>query len=446
MLRRLLCLFSLYRFGRDLARFKAQALLAGLPTACLHLPLTKKAKRKLRLISEDRPGLFLRQSGVSMQTLAAFFALYPDIAGRCRSDLLAKAADTMTEFADTADQKEQKQFVCLLKIFYTLAGRNPVYKQLAEKFEHLGGTELDFRFEAAALERLHDHFYEDDCLTTLLPDWPRTTKEHLTLIPYDGLRALSDSSDKEKTVRCLIKAVVLMILRDGFVVMPSAAGCRCDNTGTPYFIRSRLPVELSAQERLFLSSFLEALCAKDYRQAAKALLTSGFMPAFFPAPRLIRLIEDADRRSALLTAGQKADCFLKYFADNGIFLPFSLRYCVFSLKKTEHLCRTFLKAQGDIWLHGKTEFFDFLDKGKALPLNTQNNAADIRTAFGLAPHHAERLAIQNKKIPSFQEDPEKIPDILYRHTWGSRFQPRGRHRLIITLLILTVLTVGLFLI
>ena len=414
MLRRLLCLFSLYRFGRDLARFKAQALLAGLPTACLHLPLTKKAKRKLRLISEDRPGLFLRQSGVSMQTLAAFFALYPDIAGRYRSDLLAKAADTMTEFADTADQKEQKQFVCLLKIFYTLAGRNPVYKQLAEKFEHLGGTELDFRFEAAALERLHDHFYEDDCLTTLLPDWPRTTKEHLTLIPYDGLRALSDSSDKEKTVRCLIKAVVLMILRDGFVVMPSAAGCRCDNTGTPYFIRSRLPVELSAQERLFLSSFLEALCAKDYRQAAKALLTSGFMPAFFPAPRLIRLIEDADRRSALLTAGQKADCFLK--------------------------------AQGDIWLHGKTEFFDFLDRGKALPLNTQNNAADIRTAFGLAPHHAERLAIQNKKIPSFQEDPEKIPDILYRHTWGSRFQPRGRHRLIITLLILTVLTVGLFLI
>lgn len=100
-----------------------------------------------------------------------------------------------------------------------------------------------------------------------------------------------------------------MILRDGFVVTPSPTACRVDETGLLYFTRARLPVLLSAQERQFLSSFLAALRVKDYPRAAKALLTSGFPPAFFPAPRLIRLIEETDRHAALLLTGQKADCF-----------------------------------------------------------------------------------------------------------------------------------------
>ncbi len=445
MLRRLLCLSGLYRFSRSLARFNSQTILGGLPWDFLFLRKSKTPFEDLPRTPEERLGRFLEQSGPGIQTLAAFFALYPDAAGRGRADLLARAADTMTVFANAADQNEQKQFVRILKIFYTLAGRDPFFKQLAENFEHILGAEVDFRFEAAALERLNDHFYEDDCLKTLLPDWPRTSKDRLVLLSSPDLLPLPDTPDRKKTVSCLIKSAVLMILRDGFVVTPSPTACRVDETGLLYFTRTRLPVLLSAQERQFLSSFLAALRVKDYPRAAKALLTSGFPPAFFPAPRLIRLIEETDRHAALLLTGQKADCFLKHFADNGIFFPFSIRYCVFALKKTEELCRTTLKTDGDIWQNGKTEFSDFLDTGKKAALKAENNAADIRLAFGLAPHHAERLAIQNKKTPFFQENPEKIPDLLYRHTLAARFQPRGRRRGLLLLFIAACLLAGLFL-
>lgn len=443
MLRRLSCLLTLYRFSRDLARFKSQAVLSGLPADFLLLRAAKAPFKDLPSSPEGRLGRFLEQAGAGIQTLAFFFALYPDIAGRGRADLLARAAETMTRFADTADQNEQKQFIRILKVFYTLAGQDSFFKQLAEDFEHILDEEIDFRFEAAALERLNDHFYEDDCLKTLLPDWPHTGKDRLALLPEPDLRPLQESPDRKKTVSCLIKSVILMILRDGFVVMPSLPACRTDDTGLLYFTRARLPILLSRQERLFISSFLEALCAKDYPQAAKALLASGFLPPFFSAPRLIRLIEETDKHAALLLTGQKADCFLKHFADNGIFFPFSIRYCVFALKKTEELCRITLKTDGDIWQNGKTEFSDFLTKGKTAAVKQENNTADIQTAFGLTPHHAERLAIQNKKTPFFQKNPEKIPELLYRHTLASRFRPSGRRKKLIILFITACLLAGL---
>lgn len=425
-------MFTLYRFGRDLARFDLQELLNGLPAAFPLPRVSRTLPETACPVPEERLARFLEQAGAGMQTLASFFALYPETAGRSRSDLLAKAAFNMAAFAETADQNEQKRFVRILKVFYTLAGQSPYFKRLAGKFEHMAGEEIDFRFEAAALERLNDSFYEDDCLKTLLPDWQKTGKDRLVLQGGTNLRPLRETPDVKKTVSRLVESVVLMILRDGFVVMPSPAACRVDDTGTPYFTRARMPVALSPQERLFLASFLEALCAKDYPQAAKALLTSGFPPPFFSAPRLIRLIEEADRHAALLLTGQKADCFLKHFADNGIFFPFAVRYCVFALKRTEELCGTVLKTNGDIWLNGKKAFFDFLDKGKQIPPIRENEAAEFQAAFGLSPHHAEQLAVQNKKTPFFQENPDKIPDLLYRHTLAARFQPaKGRKKGII---------------
>lgn len=162
---------------------------------------------------------------------------------------------------------------------------------------------------------------------------------------------------------------------------------------------------------------LEALCVKDYPRAAKALITAGFLPPLFPVPRLIRLIEETDRHAALLLNGQKADCFLKHFADNGIFFPYSIRCCVFALKKTEELCRTTLKTDGDIWQNGKTEFSDFLAKGKTAPFKQKSNMADIQTAFGPSPHHVERLAIQNKRMPFFRKTRKKFPNYSTGIRW-----------------------------
>lgn len=428
LLRRLSCLFSLYRFSRDLARFESQTILSGFPADFLLKQASKTSFKDLPQTPEERLGLFLKQAGPSLQTLAAFFSLYPEVAGTDRSSLLSDAIDRMPEFTDKASSDEQKRFERILKIFYTLTNKDPCLKHLAEKFENLLNEDVDFRFKAAALERLNDNFYEDDCLKTLIPDWLKTDKNKLSLISNPDLRFLQASANKEKTASCLIKSVILMILRDGFVIAPTSAVCRTDASGTLYFINACLPVLLSDRERIFISSFLKSLCAKDYQQAAKTLLTSGFSPAYFPPPRLIRLIEETDRQTDLLPPGRKADYFLKSFADNGIFFPFAVRYCVFAIKNAEKLCRTELNAENSIWQNGKTEFSDFLTKGKEISSFAQRNTEDILSAFSLEPHHAERLALQHKKAPSFQENPKKIADLLYNHTMAARFQPSDRRK------------------
>ncbi len=441
LLRRLSSLFTLYRFSRDLARFESQTILRGFPADFLLKQTIKSPLQKLPQTQEERLGLFLKQEGSSLQTLAFFFALYPEIAGRARSDLLSAAVDQITEFSDNINPHERKRAVKILKTFYTLAGKDPYLKRLAEQFENLLDEELDFRFNAAALERLNDNFYEDDCLKTSLPDWLKTDKNQLFLMPVPDLRSLSDSPDKAKTASCLIKSVILMIFRDGFIIAPTNAACRTDGSGKLYFTRSRLPVLLSDKERIFISTFLESLSAKDYRQAAKALLTSGFSPTYFSVPRLIRLIEETDRNAVSMLTGQKADYFLTNFTDNGFSFPFSIRYCIFALKKAETLCQTTLNTNGDIWQNGKTEFSDFLDKGKSVSSQSEKNTQDIQSAFSLAPHHTERLALQHKKVPSFQENPKKIADILYSRTMAARFQPSGRRKKLAIFFIIAVLSI-----
>ena len=446
MFRRLSCVFNLYCFSRHLARFKAQSILSGLPFDALFLKSIKSELKDLPSNPEEQLGSFLKQSGITLQTLAAFLALYPDLIGRNKADLLTRSCNIITDPAYTIDQNEQKLFVRIFKIFYTLSkGKNSFCLSVAQECEHILSNETDFRFEAADMERLNDLFYEDTCLKTLLPDWFKTHKNQLVLMPFKNLKPLCDSTNKEKTASCLIKAVTLMILRDGFIVMPSPSVCRVDESGQLYFTRARLSVALTDQERFFISSFVEALRLKNYAQAAKVLLMSGYLPSLFSAPRLIRLIEDADYHASFLPIGQKADCFLKAFADNHIFFPFTLRYCVFVLKQTELLCGTYLKINGDIWLKAQQEFSDFLTKGKNITLKSPSLSSDIQTAFGLSAHHAEQLALQNKKIPSFQESPKKICDILYRHTLAARFQStKKQHRLILTFLILFCLLIGLF--
>lgn len=445
MFRKISCLFDLYLFSRELARFDCQSVLKGLPVEFLNLKKTKKRQKNLPPTPEERLSVFLNNAGICEQTAASFFALFPDIVGRYGADLLARATNSLENHAKSTDLKDQKRFLNILKVFYTFAGRNPDLKSTAEQFEQILGYNFDFRFEAAALERLHDHFYEDDFCRVALPDWKNTHKHILTLSDEPSCKELSASSDKKKTAVNLAKTVVLMILRDGFVVMPSKGVCKVDENANLFLTRARTPVAFSDQERVFISSFLHALTRKDYPQAAKALLTSGQIPSFFSPARLINLIEQTDRHASLLLPGQKADCFLKSFADNGIRLPFSVRYCVMALKRTEELCQNVLNVHGNIWEETVCEFSDFLEKGKNSPSGAKADPTDIQTAFGLDPHHAERLAFQNKKLPSFQEDLQKIPEILHRHTIAARFQNKRHHTVVkILFLCFLSLSIGLF--
>ena len=446
MFRKLSCLFSLYVFSRQLARFNCQSVLKGLPGEFLNLKKTKKTQKNLPTSPEEKLSFFLNSAGVCEQTAASFFALYPDISGKHKANLLEKASNLTEHLAKSTDLNDQKQFLRMLKVFYTFAGKNPDLKQTAELFEQILDRETDFRFEAAALERLHDHFYEDDCFNVALPDWSNTHKHILTLNNNDALKNLAESDDKKKTAVSLAKTVVLMILRDGFVVLPAQSVCKVDKNANIFLTRARMPLSLSDQERLFISSFLISLTRKDYTQAAKTLLTSGFLPPFFPPARLIKLIEQTDRHASLLLAGQKADCLLKSLSDNGVRLPFSLRYCVMTLKRTEKLCQNVLNIQENIWEYTSREFADFLEKGTNSFSCVKTNPADIQKAFGLDPHHAERLSFQNKKIPYFQEDLKRIPEMLYNHTLAARFQKK-RHRLSagFVFLCLLGLSIGMFL-
>lgn len=409
-------LFALYRYGRDLARFDAQSVLAPLPARFLTQRPSKKKAPDLPETPADRLSLYLQNAGVAEQTAAAFFALYPDIAGRAASGLAARSSGA-TVPADTLEKGRPES---VLHLFFALAKGNAAAATLAHDFEAVLDAESDFRLEAAALERLNDSFCDDDCLSTALPDWAHTRKERLVLHPLPDLPPLSAAPDKAKTAAALIRTVVLMILRDGFVVAPSAAVCRADDAGTIFMTRARLPVILSAKERETLSLFLAALNAKDYKAAAKALLTSELLPPLFPALRLIRLIEEADRHAALLLSGQKADCFLHHFAQAGIFFSRAVRTCIFAMKRAEDLCRTEIGVNGDIWQTAAADYAAFRDRGLNINTAPLLDAEDLKLAFGIAPHHAERLRVQGKKAPEFQQDFKKIPEMLNRRTFAGR--------------------------
>lgn len=409
-------LFALYRYGRDLARFDAQGVLAPLPARFLTQRPSKNKAADLPETPAERLSLYLRNAGVAAQTAAAFFALYPDIAGRAASDQAARSSG-ITVPADTLEKDGSES---LLRLFYALAKGDAAATALAQEFESVLDAESDFRLEAAALERLNDSFCDDGCLSAALPDWAQTRKERLVLQPLPDLRPLSASPDKAKTAATLVRTVVLMILRDGFVVAPSTAVCRANDTGTLFMTRARLPAALSAKERETLSLFLAALNGGDCKAAAKALLTSGLLPPLFSAPRLIRLIEETDRHTAPLLTGQKADCFLHHFAQNGIFFSRAVRTCVFAMKRAEDLCHTEIGVNDDIWQAAAADYAAFRDKGLNIDAAPLLDAEELKRTFGVAPHHAERLRVQGKKTPEFQQDFKKIPEMLNRRTFAGR--------------------------
>lgn len=414
-------LCALYRYGRDLARFDAQDVLDALPARFLTRFPSKNKMSGLPETTAARLSLYLNGAGVAEQTAAAFFALYPDVAGRVKSDLAARSSGATVP----ADTLERNGAELLLRLFYALAKGDAAAMALARDFESVLDAESDFRLEAAALERLNDAFCDDDCLSAALPDWTQTRKERLVLRPLPDLRPLSATPDKAKTAADLVRTTVLMILRDGFVVAPSAAVCRTDDMGRLYLTRARMPAVLSAKERETISLFSAALNRGDYNAAAKALLTSGLLPPLFSAPRLIRLIKETDRHAALLPTGRKADCFLHGFAQAGVFFSRAVRTCVFAMKRVEDLCRVEIGVNGDIWQAAAADYAAFRDKGLNIDTVPLLDADGLKRAFGVAPHHAERLRVQGKKAPAFQQDLKKIPEILNRHTFSGRINAAG---------------------
>ena len=415
--------YRLYAFSRRLAEFRSEIVLKDLPLRFLTQRSGRKAMPDLPEELENRLMHFLIRYGIPEQTLATYLALYPDMTGNNLSELFFRSVWNLPDFPEQMEEADQKRAVELLELFYTLCLHQKISKQPAEQFEHLLNQELDLRLEASMLERLHDSFYEDETVCIALPDWLNTTKNRLTL-QEKKLLPLRDSPNKQKTANALARAVVSMLFRDGILIIPSNAACRTDNKGNLYLIRARMPLVLTEKERLFISSFIEAMHTGNYQAAAKALLTAEY--ATGSTASLTPLIKRIEKETHHLTLVQKAETFLNELYLNGFPLPFFMRYCVQALKATEKLCHQELGFHQDFWLAAGADFSDFMLKGKNIRSTFQETATQFRQAFSFTPHQEEQLTMQSRKPPAFQKDANKLSEILLHQTIAAQFQPKRR--------------------
>ncbi|MBR1777600.1 MAG: hypothetical protein IJ752_03320 [Alphaproteobacteria bacterium] len=417
LFRKPLYAYDLYAFSRRLAEFRSQSVLKTLPLRFLTQPSGHKVLSDLPENETDRLTLFLRHSGVPEQTLAVYSALYPDVIGEDLANSLFQSFWQLPAFPDKISGQDQKRSIRLLKLFYALSLEQKAPAELIERFEGFLREALDFRLEAAALEQFNDAFYEYDHIHAVLPDWPKTTKNELVLQRPPSLLPLRDSPNKTKTAAALTQAVVSMLFRHGLLLLPVPAACQTDASGNLYFVRIRFPLVLTQKERFFLSSFTESLTTRNYSAAVGALSAFGYAAA-----DTALLLEQIDQETSLMTPAEKAEAFLKKLPT----APFFMRYGVSVLKATEALCRQELGIGQKLWSSAAEELADALPQGKTARPIFQKTADQFRQIFSFAPHQLERLEMQNKKIPTFQTNPEKLSEMLTRQTIGAQFHSKRR--------------------
>ena len=408
--------FTLYSLGRCLSAYGLQDILSRLPLR--FFTQTSRETKELPESSEERASLFLTRHGIPEQTLAAYLALYPDITGKNTADLLQKTLRFLPSFPSEISQNDTKQCIKLTALFYALCLHYKVPARLAEQFEKFSSETMDLRLEAAALERFNDSFYEDEYVGFVLPDWEKTQKNILVLNNDLNLKPLKETTNGNKTAEGLIRTVNAMILRDGFLTIPSIATCRCDDEGKLYFTHATRSVSFSKQEHQILRSLIRAFMSKNYASAIGALRAIGYQPC----PEINLLLKKADEEAANLPLAQKADVLLKCLIQNGLFLPFFIRYAVHALTETENLCLSVLQTTPP-WHTAKEEFSLFISTERKEPFKTSETAF-FNEVFSFEKHQTERLELQGKKLPSFQQDSSLIPDILYRQTIGAGFKPK----------------------
>lgn len=440
MFQTLLSMHRLYLFSRRLARYGVQDVLAGLPFSFLLTRPSKEQRQDMPVEKEKRLALALAENGPVFQAPAGYFCLYPETTGDQRARLLFNALTAMPELPPELPAQTRTDFIGLLEILYTLSKKYPqiLPKERVENFERTCFTKTDMRFEAADMERLRDNFYDSDCLGVFQPDWLKTTE---TTIAFSDVRLLSEldkTPDKKKTAADIAKAFTLMILRDGFFLMPSSSFFGVAENGTLYLKRAPAAAAFSAEERASLSHFLNALRAQNYAQAAKALFLPGFLPPLFSLLELARLCEKIHREAKGKNAAETAEHFIAGFTAHGIDIPFTFRAAAKALTGAERICREKLDAGSDLWQAAAEEFALFRQSGARL--QPDDLSEQFRAAFQLSENHTERLSIQGKKTAPFQKDMKQIPEIIKRREVGYRFRPK-KTNLFLKLFLLFVLAI-----
>lgn len=420
LLKRPLNALTLYSFSRRLADCGLQFFLKKLPLSFLTgLP---KKKNDLPQEPEKRLTLFLARHGMPEQSLAAYLSLYPEITGDDIGNVLINGMRGLDSFPNETTPDNQVQSVRLIRLFYALCLHNDFPVRHAEHFEARLNEAMDFRLEAAALERLKDSFYEDDFIDFVLPDWNKTNKDKLVLNDISDLIPLNETPNRQKTAEGLAHAVIAMILRDGFIIPPSSVACRCDKSGKPYFTRALHSVSLNKQEHTALRALIDAFRCKNYAAAVRALRITGYIPC----SEMETLLENVDKQSEILPLSQRVDALLNCLLQNGLNLPFFIRYIARVLTETEKLCLSLLQTTTP-WDAAKEAFSLFLSTERKEAFKTSPSSQDFKKAFLFEKHQIEHIKLQNKKLPAFQQDSSLIQDIIRRQSIGACFKPKQRH-------------------
>lgn len=424
MFQTLLSMHRLYLFSRRLARYGVQDILSGLPLSFLLTRPAGEQKEGLPPEKGKRLSLALADNGPVFQAPAGYFSLYPETITPQRAQLLSGALTDMPDLPPDLPPQTRADFIGLLEILYILSKKYPgiLPKERVENFERTCFTKTDMRFEAADMERFRDNFYDSDCLNVFQPNWIKTTETAIAFSDTRPLSALGAAPDKKKTAADIVKAFTLMMLRDGFFLMPGSSFFGVSENGTLFLKRAPAAVSFSTEERTGLSHFLKALSARNYAQAAKALFSAGLLPPLYSLLELTRLCEKTHREAEGKTAAEKSKYFINAFIAHGIDVPFSFRAAAKALAEAEHLCRTELDAEDDLWQAAAEEYALFNQNGAGL--KQDDLAGQFQTAFRLPEKHAERLAVQGKKSAPFQKDMKQIPEIIKRREVAYRFRPK----------------------
>lgn len=365
-------------------------------------------------LSDDAARDLVAAASPAERAALFFFALHPELTDENRAGTIARAivAAKDRKTADGAFDAFR-----LMRLYCAAAEKNPAFAAKADEFENLLNDATDCRLAGAALSGIDDAFYADGFVKAVPPDWSRTTRDALVLSPVSGVPDDDVRPFSETTAKALIRAVVLMILRDGFAAVPTAAVCRADENGTLWFAAPPFRAVLNNAERRFVSAVAVAVLKKDDRKIVSALLASGFAPPLFSARDLSDLLNE----SAGFSPADRLSFIMKKLTGNGFDPPFSLRCAVFALIAANDLCPP--EHRRAAWRSAAEDLADFADKGLDLP--ESDDAERFKQAFGLGDGQAERLELRGKKAAAFQNDFAALKPLLKSNTIAARLTAKS---------------------
>ena len=118
-----------------------------------------------------------------------------------------------------------------------------------------------------------------------------------------------------------------------------------------------------------------------------------------------------------------SNIFFDTIIKTGAPVPFYLRYIACLLKETDRLCLSVLRTPAP-WDTVRSEIASYSERGTVPPSEREKTAQDFKRAFTFDRHQREVMELRGKKLPAFQEDAQKIPEMLLQQTVGAKFKPK----------------------